>query len=120
MVTLTPRAAKRIRAMASQQGKPAGFLRVKVTSGGCSGLSYSFELSEQSLPGDLVTETDGSKVAVDPASDSFIKGSSVDYVETLMSSGFEMTNPLAKASCSCGTSFSVEDAPAPKEESFEV
>lgn len=115
MITLTPSAARKIKALAHKQGKPQGFLRVKVVPGGCSGLSYAFEITDQSAPGDQVAELDGAKAVVDSKSDLFIKGSTVDYVETLMKSGFEVSNPQAASSCSCGTSFSTKE-PAPEEE----
>lgn len=115
MITLTPSAARKIKVLAQKQGKPQGFLRVKVVPGGCSGLSYAFEITTESLPGDSITEVEGAKAAVDPKSDMFIKGSVVDYVETLMKSGFEVSNPQAASSCSCGTSFTTAE-PAPEEE----
>lgn len=115
MITLTPKAAIKIRSLAEKQGKPGAFLRVRVVPGGCSGLSYSFDITDEAAPGDLVTELDGAKAAVDPKSDLFVKDSVVDYVETLMKSGFEIKNPQAAGSCSCGASFSVAE-----EESFSV
>ena len=106
MVTLTPKAAAKIQSLAKQQGKAAAILRVKVGAGGCSGMSYSFELVDAAGAGDAVFEGHGAKAVVDPRSDFFVGGSEVDYHETLMESKFKIQNPLAKSSCSCGTSFS--------------
>jgi iron-sulfur cluster assembly accessory protein len=119
MISLTPSAARKIKTMAAKLGRPQGFLRVKVVPGGCSGLSYKFEIETEPQAGDLVVELDGAKAAVDPKSDLFLKGSTVDYVDTLMKSGFEVMNPLATQSCSCGTSFTTADT-APTEETFSV
>lgn len=107
MVTLTEKAALRVRDLAAKQGKPGAFLRLKVESGGCSGLSYVFEITDASQPGDIGSETAGAKVVVNGKADMFVAGSVVDYVETLMKAGFEINNPKAAGSCSCGTSFSV-------------
>jgi iron-sulfur cluster assembly accessory protein len=105
MVTLTEKAAQKVQDLAKTQGK-APILRVKVGSGGCSGMSYEFELGGPLAQDDIVFDSLGAKAVVDPRSDFFIGGSIVDYVETLMQSGFEVKNPLAKSTCSCGTSFS--------------
>lgn len=105
MITLTERAAKKIQAMASKKGlQPV--LRVKVGSGGCSGMSYEFIVSDVIAKEDLVHEAFGAKTVVDPKADFFIGGSQVDYEESLMKSGFTVKNPQATSSCSCGKSFS--------------
>jgi iron-sulfur cluster assembly accessory protein len=105
MITLTERAAKKIVALASKKGLPP-VLRVKVGSGGCSGMSYEFVVAAEVAPGDLVHEAFGAKAVVDPKADFFIGGSQVDYEESLMKSGFTVINPQATSSCSCGKSFS--------------
>jgi len=106
MVSLTPQAAQKIKALAEKDGK-APILRVKVGAGGCSGMSYSFEIASELKPDDIVFEAHGAKAVVDPRSDFFIGGSEVDYKETLMESRFLVNNPQAKSTCSCGTSFNV-------------
>ena len=105
MITITPKAARKVQDLAKKKGE-APVLRVKVGAGGCSGLSYEFEVAGPIAPGDIVFEGHGAKAVVDPRSDFFIGGSEVDYVESLMTSGFVVRNPLAKSTCSCGTSFS--------------
>ncbi len=107
MVTLTPKAALKVKAQLAKEGKPSGFLRLRVAAGGCSGMSYEFIFSDEALPGDLVAETDGVKLAVDPKSHFFVNGSVVDWHQTLMEAGFKVRNPNAASSCSCGTSFGV-------------
>jgi iron-sulfur cluster assembly accessory protein len=107
MVTLTEKAAKKVIALAQAQKKPEPILRVKVGAGGCSGMSYTFELVDAVAPTDVVFAGHGAKAVVDPRSDFFVGGSEVDFHETLMEAKFKIQNPLAKSSCSCGTSFNV-------------
>ena len=106
MVTLTPKAAEKIKSLASKEGK-AAVLRIKVGTGGCSGMSYDFQLAETVAADDIVFEANGAKAVVDPRSDFFIGGSELDYLESMMESGFKIQNPQAKSSCSCGKSFTV-------------
>ena len=105
-VDLTPSAAARVAFIASKQGKPA-MLRLSVEGGGCSGFQYRFGLAEGIDTEDLVTETDGVKLVVDPMSLDLLDGSHVDYVESLGGSAFRVTNPNAASGCGCGASFSV-------------
>ena len=105
MITITERAAKKVAAIASKKGE-APVLRVKVGSGGCSGMSYEFVIGGDVAAGDVVTEAHGAKAVVDGKADFFIGGSQVDYEETLMKSGFVVKNPQATSTCSCGKSFS--------------
>lgn len=107
MVTLTEKAAKKVAALAAKKGAPP-VLRVKVGSGGCSGMSYEFVVGDAPASGDAVFEKFGATCVVDGKADFFIGGSEVDYAEGLMASGFVVQNPQAKSSCSCGKSFSVE------------
>jgi len=104
MVTLTERAAKKIASISAAKARPP-VLRLKVSSGGCSGMSYEFEVSGEVLADDIVFELSGAKLAVDPRSDFFVGGAVVDYEESLMKSGFAVKNPQAVSTCSCGKSF---------------
>lgn len=106
MISLTPKAAEKLRGILEQKGIPGGFLRVKVTAGGCSGMNLEFDLGDKTAPNDKVYESNGGKVVVDPKSEFFLYGSTVDYQSSLMKSGFVVDNPNAKTTCSCGTSFS--------------
>lgn len=103
MVTLTPKAAAQVKSRLA--GKAGGVLRLKVATGGCSGMSYEFAIADAPEPGDKVFEADGARLAVDPKALFFVNGSVVDWHQTLMESAFKVRNPNATASCSCGTSF---------------
>jgi iron-sulfur cluster assembly accessory protein len=105
-MTLSPAAAARVAFIASKQGKPAA-LRLAVEGGGCSGFQYRFGLAEQIEDDDLVVETDGVKLVVDPVSLDLVAGSTVDFVDSLGGSAFKVENPQAAAGCGCGSSFAV-------------
>ena len=89
----------------SQVVKPDEALRVGIRGGGCSGLSYVFQLDTKREK-DLVFESNGCKVYVDPKSNVYLKDVTLDYEETLMRQGFNIVNPQAKHTCGCGNSFS--------------
>ncbi|MCB2063456.1 MAG: iron-sulfur cluster assembly accessory protein [Novosphingobium sp.] len=105
-LTLSPSAAARVSAIAVKQDKPA-ILRLEVEGGGCSGFLYKFGLADAPDADDLVTETDGVRLVVDPVSLELVAGCVVDYVESLGGSAFRVENPNAAAGCGCGSSFSV-------------
>jgi iron-sulfur cluster assembly accessory protein len=105
-VTLSPSAAARIAAIAARQAKPA-ILRLSVEGGGCSGFQYRFGLADAPDADDLISETCGVRLVVDPVSLDLIAGAEVDYVESLGGSAFRVTNPNAASGCGCGASFSV-------------
>jgi iron-sulfur cluster insertion protein len=105
-LTLSPSAAARVAAIAVKQDKPA-ILRLEVEGGGCSGFLYKFGLAEAPDADDLITETDGVRLVVDPVSLDLVAGCVVDYVESLGGSAFRVENPNAAAGCGCGSSFSI-------------
>lgn len=105
-VHLTDSAAARVALIAEKQGKPA-ILRLSVEGGGCSGFQYRFGLADAVEGEDLVTETAGVRLVVDPISLDLLEGSAVDYVESLGGAAFRVTNPNAASGCGCGASFSV-------------
>lgn len=105
-VELTNSAAARVAAIAAKQAKPA-ILRLSVEGGGCSGFQYRFGLAETVDGDDMVAETDGVRLVVDPVSLDLVSGAAVDYVESLGGSAFRVTNPNAASGCGCGSSFSV-------------
>ncbi len=105
-ITLTERAAARIREILSREpGKSA--LRIAVNGGGCSGFQYEFELADAAADDDLVIERAGVKALVDPVSQGFLEGAEIDFVDDLMGQSFRIRNPNATSSCGCGTSFSI-------------
>lgn len=83
------------------------FLRISVSSGGCSGFQYQFSLETQVKPDDILIETNGAKVAIDPVSYPFLENASLVYEQELIGSYFKIVNPNAEKSCGCGASFSV-------------
>ncbi|MEL7199369.1 MAG: iron-sulfur cluster insertion protein ErpA [Pseudomonadota bacterium] len=105
-LTLTPSAAKRVAWIADKQTKPA-ILRLSVEGGGCSGFQYKFEMADAPDGDDMVSETDGVRLVVDPVSLDLVSGSVVDYVESLGGAAFRVENPNAAAGCGCGSSFGI-------------
>lgn len=105
-LTLTPSAAKRVAQIAERQGKPA-ILRLAVEGGGCSGFQYKFDLSDGPEADDIVSETEGVRLVVDPVSLDLVAGSRVDFVESLGGAAFKVENPQAAAGCGCGSSFGI-------------
>ena len=105
-ISLTENAARKVAAIAARKDAPA-ILRLAVDGGGCAGFTYSFELADAPDAEDAVTEQDGVKLIVDPASLELVRGSSVDFVEDLGGASFKVTNPNAQSGCGCGSSFSV-------------
>jgi len=105
-VTLSRNAARRVAAIAGRKNKPA-ILRLAVDGGGCAGFTYSFDLADAADSDDMVAETDGVRLVVDPASLELVRGSCVDFVEDLGGAAFRVTNPNAQSGCGCGSSFSV-------------
>ncbi len=106
-VNLTSHAIAKVKEIMAQQNPlPAG-LRVGVVGGGCSGFSYSMSFENQAGMMDKVYEFDGLKVFVDATSMMYLKGATIDYVETLEGAGFKFENPNVKSTCGCGSSFNV-------------
>jgi iron-sulfur cluster insertion protein len=105
-LTLSPSAAARVAAIASKQAKPA-ILRLEVEGGGCSGFQYKFGLADAAESDDMIAETDGVRLVVDPVSLELVAGCVVDYVESLGGAAFRVENPNAASGCGCGSSFSV-------------
>ena len=106
-MTVTEAAAKRIRALLAQRGKPAVGVRVGVRARGCSGLSYTLEYADEKGKFDEVVEDKGVTVLVDPKAVMFIIGTEMDYVVEKLQSGFVFRNPNEKGRCGCGESFHV-------------
>jgi iron-sulfur cluster assembly accessory protein len=109
LVSITPRAAARAKALLEQKGMDNGSLRVFVVGGGCSGYQYGMALAREVESDDTIVDVGGVRILIDPDSAGLISGAEVDYVEDLMKSGFTIYNPNATSSCACGSSFSSKD-----------
>ncbi len=104
---ITPTAIEKVKAIISQQEPHPLGLRVSVVGGGCSGFSYQMNFESEANAVDKTFDFDGLKVIVDQASLMYLKGTRIDYVESLAGSGFKFENPNVKSTCGCGSSFTV-------------
>jgi iron-sulfur cluster assembly accessory protein len=106
IVQLTEKAASELKAYLDRQGRPGAGLRIFVSAGGCSGLSYGMVVDDKVTDDDYVFEAGGAKVIIDRSSAPFIAGSTIDYkAEKLIGGGFVVNNPNAVSTCGCGESF---------------
>ncbi len=105
LIKLTQNAAQKVSGLLTKQGRPNGVLRVAVVGGGCSGLQYKMDLQDHPANRDILVESGGVRVVVDPKSALYVTGSELDYLDSL-DGGFKVKNPNAATSCSCGESFS--------------
>ena len=103
----TDAATKKVKNLISDEENPELKLRVYITGGGCSGFQYGFTFDDQMNDGDMTIEKQGVALVVDPMSLQYLVGGSVDYTEGLEGSRFIVTNPNAKTTCGCGSSFSI-------------
>ncbi len=100
-------ASERLRSLLKKQGREEnGALRVAVVGGGCSGLQYKMDLVDGPAHRDILVESNGVRVVIDPKSALFVTGSELDFSTDLQSGGFKVSNPNAEVTCSCGESFS--------------
>jgi len=106
MLTLTESAQKAVTRFIQTAEEPVAGLRIAVTGGGCSGMSYGMNLEAESKKNDTVIEFGDIKVFVDPLSAPLLAGVTVDFQDSMEGSGFKFENPNATASCGCGQSFS--------------
>ncbi len=107
VMSVTPAAAERVKALIDGREKPTVGIRIGVRSKGCSGMSYTLEFAEAQQPMDEVVETAGVKLLIDPKASLFLIGTQMDYVEEKLKSGFVFNNPNEKGRCGCGESFHV-------------
>jgi iron-sulfur cluster assembly accessory protein len=112
LVSLTPAAAEKIRGLMAEE-TDVSVLRVAIEGGGCSGFQYGLGFDRGALEGDVEFECEGVKVVVDPFSAPYLRGATVDYLETIQESGFKIDNPQAVSSCGCGHSFQVDEEADP-------
>ncbi|HHF7087384.1 TPA: iron-sulfur cluster assembly protein IscA [Haemophilus influenzae] len=105
-ITLTEKAAQRVKAFLDNRGKGIG-LRLGVKTSGCSGLAYVLEFVDALNSEDQVFEQHGVNIIVDPKSLVYLNGIELDYVKEGLNEGFKYNNPNVKESCGCGESFHV-------------
>ncbi|MFO7265636.1 MAG: iron-sulfur cluster assembly accessory protein [Limnochordales bacterium] len=109
MVTVTLRAADKLKEIMEAENRQGQALRIVVKRGGCSGYSYALGFDSEEREDDIVSEQHGIRVLVDRESMRFLAGTEIDYVETLMGAGFAINNPNAVRTCGCGHSFRTAD-----------
>ena len=106
LVRLTDAAGEKVTALITRE-RSGDFLRIAITGGGCNGLSYKLRFVPAPRQGDILVRSAGVPVVVDPKTALYLKGTQLDYSAKMVAGGFKFSNPNAKASCSCGESFSV-------------
>ena len=109
MITLTSSAAEQVKQLLAKESNPASMaLRIGIKGGGCSGMSYVFALDEATPKQyNKLFEQEGVKVIIDAKSELYLDGTTIDYKTNMMGGGFEFSNPNAKKSCGCGSSFTI-------------
>ena len=106
-VGVTESAAERVQTLIRMEGKPNMMLRIGVSGGGCSGFQYGISLDDTIGDDDRVFEDQGIRLVIDQTSLDMLDGATVDFVEDLVGSSFQIKNPNASSTCGCGSSFSV-------------
>lgn len=106
MITLTEQAAKHVSNFLVKRGKGIG-LRLGVKTSGCSGMAYKLEFADDANPEDIVYESHGLKVLIDPKSLPYLDGTELDYTKEGLKEGFKFNNPNVQDACGCGESFKV-------------
>jgi iron-sulfur cluster assembly accessory protein len=105
-ITVTQNAVAEVQKFMQEQGATAeAGLRVAVLPGGCSGFQYGLNIEDEAQADDDILESNGLKLFVDPFSSQYLDGVEIDYVTTMMGSGFSFKNPNATGGCGCGSSF---------------
>jgi iron-sulfur cluster assembly protein len=106
LVRLTAEAGAKVQALIARE-QQGDYLRIAITGGGCNGLSYKLRFAPEPRRGDILVRSAGVPVLVDAKTALYLKGTQLDYSSKMVAGGFKFSNPNAKASCSCGESFSV-------------
>ena len=106
LVKVTTSASDKIFRLIERESK-GGFLRIRITGGGCNGLSYKMKFTTEPRDGDIFVLSEGVKVLVDTKTALYLRGTTLEYSDKLVAGGFKFNNPNAKASCSCGESFNL-------------
>ena len=107
VITLSDKAAERVKEIMSNSKEPIVGVRVGVASGGCAGMSYVMEYAKEANPNDEVIEDKGVKVFIDSAAVMYLLGTEMDYKKENFSSTFVFNNPNETERCGCGESFKV-------------
>lgn len=105
-VALTPKAIEMVKDAIQREGLVGWGIRVGVMGGGCAGFQYSMDFEKDPKDGDMTYEQEGVRLFVDPMSSMYLQGVTVDYVVGLQGAGFKFSNPNARTTCGCGSSFS--------------
>lgn len=106
LIRLTADAGAKVHALIAREAQ-GEYLRIAITGGGCNGLSYKLRFAPEPRRGDILVRSAGVAVLVDAKTALYLKGTQLDYSSKMVAGGFKFSNPNAKASCSCGESFSV-------------
>ena len=105
-ISVTKKAAKRLKAVMTSEGKGDYYLRMSVDSGGCSGMNYKMDFDNNKESFDKIFESNGLTVICDLKSWLYLKDITIDYSDDMLNGGFKIENPNAERTCGCGTSFS--------------
>lgn len=106
LIAVTDQAGKKLRALIAQEPE-SNYLRIKITGGGCNGLSYKMKFVEEAKRGDIWVHSSGVQILVDTKSALYLRGTQLDFSDKMIGGGFKFSNPNAASSCSCGESFSI-------------
>lgn len=106
LISLTPDAGVKVNELMEREEK-GPYLRIKITGGGCNGLSYKMKFVKDGKENDILVQSSGKSVLVDSKTALYLRGTTLDYSSKLVGGGFKFINPNAKASCSCGESFNL-------------
>ncbi len=104
IVTLTDKAASKVKQMLKKESKDDYGLRIGILMGGCSGYMYEIGMEKSAKENDVILEEKGVKIFMNQESIAFMKGSIVDYIDALQNAGFKISNPNVKRTCGCGHS----------------
>ena len=114
VMSLTERAAERIRALTAEKGVAGAGLRIGIRKGGCAGMEYTMEWAAEQKPMDEVVEQHGARVLIDPKAVMYLLGTEMDYRTEKLSSQFVFSNPNQTGACGCGESVNLAPAAAQK------
>lgn len=106
LIAVTGDAGKKLCGLIAQEDKHI-YLRIKITGGGCNGLSYKMKFVEAVKRGDILVRSSNVPVLVDTKTALYLRGTRLDFSDKMIGGGFKFSNPNAKSSCSCGESFSI-------------